>query len=280
MKIQDKLVNFQRFLVFPIFLLFCHYGHAQMNVKLTFNHSELTDGKILELEAFEYKPSKWNGKVILMSHGSTGGVSTSIKNTYNFSSVAKEATNNGYIFITYMRKGRGKSEGVFTEETGRCDKLNLAKERREAELQTEQVINQVTQLYGVQKVLLFGHSRGGFLSATYAGKNADKVLAVVNLAGAWSAVCENKNGAMGRAALDEASRKFKPQYWFYFERDSFFTADKFNDPDYKGLSEIAERNGVKFFRVNNYGVADGHATPLVKPWTWTKEAFSALESLN
>lgn len=267
-------------LIFAFIILSCKLSYAQNNLNFNFSDQTLTEGKILALEGYEYKPSKWNGKVILMSHGSTGGDLSLIKKSYDFNNIAKEAIDNGYIFVTYMRKGRGKSEGEFTEETGRCNKANLDKEKREAELQTDQVIEQIKQKYGVSKVVLMGHSRGGFLSATYAGKNQEKILAVVNLAGAWTAVCETKNGGLGLLELEASAKKFKPQFWFYFDRDSYFAANKFNDPDYKNLNKIAGDNGVLFSRLSNYGVYEGHHTPLQKPWAWGGDLYPKLANIK
>lgn len=260
------------------FAIFGNLACAQNSFSFNFIDAEITDNKNVKLEAFEYRPSSWNGKVILMSHGSTGGKTEVIKNPIRFLNISKEALANGYIFVTYMRKGRGNSEGSFTEESGRCDIANLRKEKKEAELQISQVIEQVKKKYSVPKVILMGHSRGGFLSATYAGKNPDSVSAVVNLAGAWSAICEAKNGGLGRLELEESARKFKPQFWAYFEQDSYFAANRFNDSDYIWLSKMAESNGLAFGHFGNEGMADGHATPIIKPTAWFR-AFGPKLSL-
>jgi pimeloyl-ACP methyl ester carboxylesterase len=183
------------FSLFLFLFLSNNLALSQNLISLNFVDSELTEGKNIRLEAFEYRPANWNSKVILMSHGSTGGKTAVIKNTVKFLNISKEANASGYIFVTYMRKGRGNSEGSFTEESGRCDWANLSKEKKEAELQISQVVEQVKKIYSVPKVILMGHSRGGFLSATYAAKNPNNVSAVVNLAGAWSAICESKMAA-------------------------------------------------------------------------------------
>lgn len=253
---------------------------AQTSIAFNFVDDQLTKGVPIKLEAFEYRPSNWNGKVILMSHGSTGGKADAIKASTKFLNISREAMAHGYIFVPYMRKGRGNSEGVFTEETGRCDKGNLTKEKKEAEDQLTQVIEQTRSRYGVSKVILMGHSRGGYLSATYAAKYPDSVIAVVNLAGAWSAICETKNGGLGRLELEESARNFKPQFWAYFDQDTYFGPDRFNDPDYRWLSETAERHAVRFVRFGNEGMADGHATPTFKPAAWARSFFPQINQLK
>lgn len=272
---------FKKIIVISLFFVFSANGvFAQNTIAFDFSDPVLTEGKTIRLEAFEYKPFNWNGKVVLMSHGSTGGKKDVINTSLKYLNISKEVTNAGYIFVTYMRKGRGNSEGVFTEETGRCDRTNLQKEQREAELQIAQVIDQVKQKYKVPKLVLMGHSRGGFLSSTYAGKNPESVSAVVNLAGAWSAVCETKNGGFGKSQLEASAKNFKKQLWAYFENDSYFSPEKFNDPDYVGLRSVADANGLTFGKFTNAGVADGHSTPLLKPFVWTKAMTPFLSSIE
>lgn len=274
--------EFHEFLcfIFLFFVLSSNLAFSQNLISFNFVDAGITEGKNIRLEAFEYRPANWNGKVILMSHGSTGGKAEVAKNSIKFLNISKEATANGYIFVAYMRKGRGSSEGSFTEESGKCDKTNLRLEQKEAELQIAQVVEQVKQKYSVSKVILMGHSRGGFLSATYAGKYPDSVSAVVSLAGAWSAFCESKNAGVGRAALEESAKKFKSQMWAFFDQDSYFSTSKFNDPDYVWLRKTAENNGITFGRFSNQGMPDGHATPTYKPNEWASAFFPKLASID
>jgi len=53
---------------------------------------------------------------------------------------------------------------------------------------------------------LIGHSRGGFLSSHYAGNFPADVAAVVNLAGAWFAVCEQKNGGFAKHHFESSAK--------------------------------------------------------------------------
>lgn len=123
-----------------LILLFMCISSPVLSGELNFTFNSPAEGT-LRLEAFEYLPKKWNGKVILMSHGSTGGHKDAIKTSLKFLNISKEATENGYIFVSFMRKGRGSSEGIFTEETGRCDEISLKNEMAEAESQLAQVVN-------------------------------------------------------------------------------------------------------------------------------------------
>ncbi len=248
---------------------------AQTEISFTFTHPTLSNGAALQLEAYEYPPEKWNGHVILMSHGSTGGKTSNIKASAKYLNISKFANANGYVFVTYMRKGRGKSEGEFTEETGRCDFASLSNELSEAEAQLQQVIEQVMHRYKVQKLILMGHSRGGLLSSAYAAKHPEKISAVVNLAGAWSAACENRSG-FGRYNLEQSATKFPTQLWAYFENDSYFGNNKFNDWDYAWLSKTAKVNQLIFKKYGDQGMPDGHSTPTYKPKEWAADFFPSL----
>jgi pimeloyl-ACP methyl ester carboxylesterase len=249
---------------------------AAAEIFFHFSDPSLTDNRSLALEAHEYRPKQWNGKVILMSHGSTGGNASAIKTSIKFAAIGKIATENGYVFITFMRKGRGQSEGNFTEESGRCDYGSLSRELSEAEMQLKQVLQQVKSRHEVSTVILMGHSRGGFLSSAYAAKNPDEVQAVVNLAGAWSAVCEGKNGGLGRQRLEESAKKFKTQFWGYFENDSYFATDKFGDPDYSWFKKISDQQQVTFRVFSDAGRKDGHQAPTWAPKEWSDVFFQML----
>jgi pimeloyl-ACP methyl ester carboxylesterase len=258
--------------------LLLHAG-AHAELQLVFNHSSLTDGKEIKLETFEYVPANWNGKVIIMSHGSTGGNEKAIKASTRFLNISKFALDNGYVFVVYMRKGRGKSDGDFTEETGRCDYGNLTREVAEAEAQLEQVIQQVSAKYRVPKVILMGHSRGGFLSSIYASRHPAQVQAVVNLAGGWSTACEGRNGGFGRRALEESAKVYRPQFWAYFENDSYFAHGKFTDPDYAWFKESTAANSVRFRVFGDAGRKDGHEAPTWTPKDWAVEFFPLLNAI-
>jgi hypothetical protein len=45
---------------------------AQTEFSFVFSDKQLTDDKPIKLQAYEYKPDNWNGKVILFHHGAAG----------------------------------------------------------------------------------------------------------------------------------------------------------------------------------------------------------------
>jgi pimeloyl-ACP methyl ester carboxylesterase len=274
---------FIKSLAFIAFAL--HSLAAISQTELTFNFSDpsLTDGKTIKLQAFEYIPTKSNGKVIVFSHGSTGGNTDqrAIKAAYKFLNISKYALDNGYTFVTFMRKGRGGSEGEFTEEIRRgCSWGKNDAEQKEALAQLDQVVDQAIAKYGVQKVIVMGHSRGGLLSARYALEKPEKVQAVVVLAGVWNAACEDKNSRASYQVLDDSAKKFKPQFWAYFEYDSYFGNGQADDFEYRDLKKIAAKDGVTFKVFGPGTMKDGHATPTYQPKDWANAFFPLLNNIS
>lgn len=123
---------------------------------------------------------------------------------------------------------------------------------------------------------MMGHSRGGFLSAQAAAAYPERVSAVVNLAGAWSAFCETRNNGYGRDAFKDSAARFKMQYWVYFEKDTYFAPDRFNDPDYEWFAATARQAGIEFRKYSNGNQADGHITPYFHPEFWSNDVFGWL----
>jgi pimeloyl-ACP methyl ester carboxylesterase len=263
-----------RFVFLFVFSLLCISSSAQSFLDVSIP-GVVKDEKV-KLEYYEYIPEKWNGHVIVMSHGSTGGKAASIKTSFRFVNISKIANQHGFAFLAFNRKGRGKSEGTFTEETGQCNFSSLSQEAQEAVGQLWQVVSFAKEKYKVDKVILMGHSRGGFLSSYYAGKFPTDVSAVVNLAGAWTAVCEQRNGGFAKHHLETSAKIFKNQHWVYFDNDSYFSDKKFGDPNYQWFRNTAEKNNLEFYQFSDGGRTEGHEAPTHTPKEWSNEIFPKL----
>ena len=237
-------------------------------------------GEVVKLEGYLHEPINYNGKTILMSHGSTGGKKENIAESIKYLRIGKIVNQEGYRLVTYMRKGRGQSEGVFVEESGRCDRTSLNNEVADAYPQMQQVVEQVRVRFSSEKLILMGHSRGGFLSTYFAARNPEKVLASVNFAGVWSAFCENRNNGFSHETLNDAASKFKNNYWAYFENDSYFAANTFNDPTYEWMAMTAAKHGITFKKFPQNGMSDGHSTPTWKPETWQVDVLGWLKDVR
>ena len=80
------------------------------------------------------------------------------------------------------------------------------------------------------KVLLVGHSRGGFLSLILAGERPALAKAVINFSGGWYGVTDRLSASENQQRLDDqkarltraAERAGVPTLWFYAARDPFY----------------------------------------------------------
>ena len=244
------------------------------------NYVEPSTNDKLKLEAFIYEPRHPNGKIIIFSHGSTGGNKNVIGESIKFYQIGKIASDNGYRMIVFMRKGRGNSEGVYVEESGRCPRDFLNNEVADAYPQLLQVSNWASKKYNVDKFIFMGHSRGGFLSSYFASRHPERSIAAVSIAGVWSAICEHKNGGFSRDMFTHSAETFKNQYWAYFEDDSYFKSDKFDDENYTWFSSTANKHGIPFKKYPRLNLKDGHATGTFRPDVWSKDVFPWLEKLH
>lgn len=225
----------------------------------------------IRLEVLASEPAVWNGKVVVINHGSTGRGHGSnaydesrIKTPVKFVRLAPALVARGYRVFVLMRKGRGNSEGRFTEEDARsCAWGEQMRGVEEAESQLEQFVDWLRGEYKVDQVIVMGHSRGGFLSSYFAARHPDKVAFAVNISGGWTTACEAKNG-MTHQMLAESSR-FRAQAWVYSTKDSYFS-----DTDLEDYAATAAKAGISFIRLETTA-GDGHAFATANPQLWLNQ---------
>lgn len=261
--------------LFPL-LVAAAAGQAQTTIRLDYVEPGPDKAPITyALETTVWEPERSNGRVVVFAHGAVGKIPGAQRQTYRLPRLAQALNERGYTLVIPMRKGRGQSQGSYTEESGSCASERLERETREADAATDQIVDQVRRRYAVDQVILIGHSRGGFLAATYATRHPDKVAAVVNLSGTWGAVCEAATG-FGRAGLRRAIA-FTRQFWVYATHDSYFAATGFNDENYAFLQGLAETGHLQFKIVDGSRDDDGHLTPLRRPETWLPDVLDWLD---
>ena len=203
------------------------------------------DKGTIHLVTYVYRPVKNDRhEVAVFSHGSTGGLARSPKEPGTNGippAVVQYLVTRGYTLVVPMRRGRGESTGTYVEEcsvyTGECtvgDQVKLGERGiREALLDTNAVIDQLVlgRLASRDaKVLLVGHSRGGFLSLILAGERPGLAKAVINFSGGWYGVTERLTAAENQQRMDDhkarltraAERAGVPTLWFYAARDPFY----------------------------------------------------------
>jgi pimeloyl-ACP methyl ester carboxylesterase len=204
------------------------------------------DKGTIRLMTYVYRPLKNDRhEVVLFSHGSTGGLARSPKEPGGGNApppvVVQFFVSHGYTVVAPMRRGRGESTGNYVEEcsvyTGKCTNAeSFARGDRalkEALLDTDAVIDQLILARLVprkSKILLVGHSRGGFLSLILAGERPTLIKGVVNFAGGLYGVTDRFTALENQQRMDDqkarltraAKRASAPTIWFYAVRDPFY----------------------------------------------------------
>lgn len=209
---------------------------------------EVDDAKdkgTIRLVTYVYRPMKHDRhEVVLFSHGSTGGLARApAEPVVNAPppSVVQFFVSRGYTVVAPMRRGRGESSGTYLEEcsvfTGQCtpaDQVALGERGiREALLDTDAVVKQLIlgHLSGSEsRLILVGHSRGGFLSLLLAGERPSLAKAVINFAGGWHGVTGRLTPSESRQRMDDhkarltraAARTTVPTMWVYAARDPLY----------------------------------------------------------
>ena len=224
----------------------------------------------IKLEVTAFEPKTWNGKVIVVSHGSTGNDPSKVKFTWTFPALSRALADKGFRVLVLMRKGRGASEGDFTEENTRsCAYSDRMREVAEAEPQLDQFVDWVRAQYAVGKVYLVGHSRGGYLSSYYGTRHQDKIAYAVNISGGWATLCEAKN-RQTILTLTETAGAWKNQLWVYAINDKYFSNSQIDD--YKAL---AEKEGIPFIKLQTTE-GDGHRFAYANPHLWLDKFSDAI----
>ena len=259
----------------------CQIVHAQTAAKLPVQEQrwfvyqeKSTFGSTtpIKLEVLATEPQKWNGRIVVINHGSTGrghgsnGYDDSrVKTPVKFVKLSPALVARGYKTFVLMRKGRGNSDGQFTEEDARtCGWADQMRGVEEAEPQLDQFVDWLRNEYKVDKVIVMGHSRGGFLSSYYSAKHPEKVSYAVNISGGWTTACEAKN-SITQQMLKDSGNKFKNQTWVYSTKDSYFTDDQ-----RLGYEAIAQRSGIPFITLETTS-GDGHAFATANPALWIEQ---------
>ena len=218
------------------------YTFERMTATRVVNDAE--DKGTIRLVAYVYRPLKNDRrKVVLFSHGSTGGLVRSPKEAMDAPPVPviNFFVSRGYTLVAPMRRGRNESSGTYVEEcsvyTGQCkpeDQVAVGERAmKEALADTNAVIDQLILGKLATKdatIIAAGISRGGFLSLVLAGERPKLVEGVVNFVGGWYGVTDKlteavKNQRMDdqKVRLERAAKKYTgPSVWFYAARDPFY----------------------------------------------------------
>ena len=206
--------------------------------KRTFLKTGLTEnGKRIRLEAVVFRPAGTGPfPLAVVNHGSTGRGNDPrlFRQTFIAPMLAEFLSARGWLAAFPQRRGRGRSDGLYDEgfNTDRAQGYTCATQRTLAG--ADRALEDVdAAIAALQKrpdvrpgpVLLLGQSRGGALSAAYAGRHPGKVRGVVNFVGGWIGDgCRNAI-AINRTLMNRGARFPRPMLWLYGRNDPFYSLD-------------------------------------------------------
>ena len=272
------------------------YTFERMTATRAVNDAE--DKGTIRLVAYVYRPVKNDRhKVVLFSHGSTGGLSRSPKEAMDAPPipVINFFVSRGYTLVAPMRRGRNESSGTYVEEcsvfTNECtveDQIPRGERAmKEALADTNAVIDQL--IIGKlaprdSKILAAGISRGGFLSLILAGERPTLVEGVVNFVGGWLGVTDRLTDVQAKARMDDqkarlarAAKRFSgPSVWFYASRDPFYK-DGVAQELYKYWTDAGGKG--EFNYISEHTLQSGHVVAS-NPTLWSKQVQALLNKID
>ncbi len=185
--------------------------------------------QVLMLEATVFRTSEpGRHPLVVISHGAIGAADKSPR--WRPVEQARWFVARGFVVVVPMRRGNANSEGEWAEGFGPCESANYFDPSVESAKDLVATIDWMAGLPYVdsKKVLLVGHSAGGFSSLAAAAVRP--VVAVFDFAGGRGSL--TSDGGLTRTncsprALVETTRRLgetvkSPTYWFYAENDHYF----------------------------------------------------------
>lgn len=265
-------------------------------VHATLDVDDAHDRGPIKLVAYIYRPVKTHdgGEVVIFPHGSLGGQAIAPGEPFLASRpVIAFLMARGHTLVVPYRRGFGESEGTFVEECAyQARKCTLAEYRAQviesvggALAQTKAAVDQIAMARlrpRGGKVVMWGGSRGGFLSLLYAARYPEQVRAVVAVSPGTLSISDNWPKDENAIRLDWQREMFKsagafagPTLWVYAAGDTFY------DPDDVGRwffdAFIAGGGKGEFVFLTGHKLANAHVPPVD---LWAEQADRLLKAIG
>jgi pimeloyl-ACP methyl ester carboxylesterase len=265
-----------------------HYSFERMVAERTVDDAH--DRGIIRLVSYVYRPLiKPSGEVVVVLHGSTGGMVIAPAETYLGAAPSIGFfIERGYTVVVPMRRGRAESSGHYVEECAyQAGKCSLADYREltasgltDALASTEAVINQVVlkRLQPKQgRLVLWGSSRGGLLALRYAAAHPETVRGVVAVSMGWLSMTDKWPAEENRlrmslqtSLLAEAGKLYKgPTLWVHADADPFYP-EALTRQFFEAYT--AAGGSGRYVQVRNHKLPTGHVPP-VELWQADADKF-------
>jgi dienelactone hydrolase len=196
----------------------------------TFVPITLPDGSEARLEAMVLRPQgAGRFPLVVLVHGTPRQLdSIEHMSPEAYIGVAVAFATRGYAAVSILRRGFGRSSGPYAERYwGRCNNRDYLQVGR---ISAEDVTGAVAALrrepwVDPGKVVLLGHSTGGFAVTAAAATNPPGVVGILDIAGGRGSdapdhVCSEDSLVSDLKVFGETARV--PALWVYAENDHFF----------------------------------------------------------
>jgi dienelactone hydrolase len=197
-------------------------------IRIPMTRTRASGPEPLTLEATLYLPDGAGPfPLVVLSHGTPRDQSLRVsQKRLGYPVQSWEFVTMGFAVVIPMRRGYGDSGGDYAEEEGLCDRALFY----EAGLESAQDLLATVRFMSAKpfidrgKIILVGHSTGGFASLALASQGFPGLLGVINFSGGRGSTKE-KNCSPPN--LVEAFRRFGattrvPTLWIYAENDTYF----------------------------------------------------------
>lgn len=205
-----------------------------MDVTIPMTVKGIFGEKTLSLSALEYRPGGSGPfPAIVLSHGSSTKPNERLTYTGRYAVASAVFVKWGFVVLNPLRRGYGKTGGVFEEGNGRCDSPFYV----EAGLETAKDIAAAVAYLRRQtfvdpgRIVLVGQSGGGWGSLALASRGDLSIRGIVNFAGGRggkrndlpNSNCEPDRlvaaaGTFGKTATVSS-------LWLYTENDQYFAPE-------------------------------------------------------
>jgi len=200
-------------------------SEQQLDIPLAKNGSPGAD---IHLVGIEYKPDGQGPfPLIVINHGSPRSALDRPKMNPGYQAQARYFAEHGFVVITPMRRGYGKSGGNWAEDFYSCSNPAYYEAGLEGAKDIAAAINyEKAQAYvDPGKIILLGHSAGGFASLASSSQNPEGVLGTIIFAAGRGS--QNADQVCGESNLIKSFSRYAagthvPMLWFYAENDHFF----------------------------------------------------------
>jgi len=182
----------------------------------------------LTLEATLYRPDGPGPfPLVVLSHGTPRNPEQRVaQGRLTYSVQAWKFVSMGFAVVIPMRRGYGHSEGSYAEDEGPLDQANFYGAGVESARDLRATVEYVSSLPFIdpQRLILAGHSSGGFASLILASLGLPGVRGIINFnGGRGSAARFNCSPDRLIEACGRAGRTTRvPTLWIYSENDSYF----------------------------------------------------------